>query len=88
MSDHALLRFLERVGGMDIETVRAAIAASLERAAIAAESIGITDHVIVADDMMYLVREGVVVTVLHKADARARAIVSSTNLSGDRRRAR
>mgnify|MGYP003346965204 CR=1 FL=1 len=40
VSDHALVRFLERSGSADFETVRTAIAAGLERGRAAAEQIG------------------------------------------------
>lgn len=32
VSDHALLRFIERAGGLDVESVRAALQGSLKRA--------------------------------------------------------
>ncbi len=77
VSDHALLRFLERVGGMDIEAVRSSLAASLERSQVAADSVGLTEHVILADGMMYLVRDAMVVTILHKTNPRAQAIIKN-----------
>jgi hypothetical protein len=64
VSDHALVRFLERGGGLQVEAVRAALAASLARAALAAELIGSTRYVIIADGLRYVVENGVLVTVL------------------------
>lgn len=40
VSDHALVRFLERAGGLDVEGLRAHLAASLEAAAAAAGRVG------------------------------------------------
>ena len=40
ISDHALLRFLERAGGLDVETIRLMLSRSLERAKKAATGIG------------------------------------------------
>lgn len=65
VSDHALLRFMQRAGGIDVEELRAAVAASLERAGAAAEAIGACDYSIRADGLVYCIRAGVVVTVLH-----------------------
>lgn len=54
VSDHALLRFLQRVGA-------------------AAAAMGGGDHYILADERLYLVRDGVVVTVLDECSAETRA---------------
>lgn len=64
VSDHALLRFMERAGGMPVETVRHALAASLERAFTAAEAMGGGEFSIAADGFVFVVRGGQVVTVL------------------------
>lgn len=64
VSDHALLRFLERGGGFDIEGLRAAVAVSLDRAAIAAARIGAGEYTIKADGLIYQVRDCVVTTVI------------------------
>jgi hypothetical protein len=63
VSDHALLSFLERAGGFEIEPLRAAIEDSLARAIIAAGKIGAADLVIRADGLRYVVKAGVVVTI-------------------------
>lgn len=63
VTDHALVRFLQR-SGLDVERVRADLASSLARAQAAAESLGIDDHLVVADGLCFLVREGAVVTCL------------------------
>lgn len=64
VSDHALVRFLQRAGGFDVDAVRSAIEQSLERAALAAISIGEDDYTIRADGLTYIVRGHVVVTIL------------------------
>lgn len=64
VSDHALLRFLDRAGGMDVETLRASIEGSLKRAMGVAAEIGTGDMVINADGLQYIVRNNVVVTVV------------------------
>lgn len=72
VSDHALLRFFQRVGGMDIEGVRSALETSFQRAADAAAAMGGGDHYIMADGMMYLVRDAVVITVLDECAVQTR----------------
>lgn len=75
ISDHALLRFLEQAGGMDVAGLRASLAASLERSHAAAERMGGGDHMIVSGQMVFMVRAGTVVTVSQRrspgADFRA-----------------
>jgi len=73
ISDHALVRFLERVGGMEIEAVRDALAASLHRAHQAARTLGRNDFLIRVDGAVYVVRGDVVVTVLDDKDPRDHA---------------
>jgi hypothetical protein len=71
VSDHALVRFLERAGGFDVETLRETIGLSLSRAAEAARAIGAAEYAIHADGLTYILNRGVVVTVL-RDDAGAR----------------
>lgn len=63
VSDHALVRWMERSGMVNLDPVKDAIAASLERAAAAALKLGVAEFLILADGLVYVVREGVVVTV-------------------------
>jgi len=73
VSDHALVRFLERAGGLDVEDLRERLTISLARAAEAAAALGAVDFTVKADGLSYLVCGGVVVTVLPEhATARAR----------------
>lgn len=58
INDHALLRFIERAGGFDVEGLRAAIETSLSRAALAAQRAGGVDYKIAVDGMIYVVRAG------------------------------
>ncbi|MGL5166658.1 MAG: hypothetical protein ACRC9K_12300 [Afipia sp.] len=63
VSDHALLRFLERAGGCDVEALRTSIEGSLKRAVSAAAEIGTGDLIVNADGLQYIICDGVVVTV-------------------------
>lgn len=64
VTDHALLRFLERGGGLEIEALRVRLAASLARAHAAARSVTTSDYLIRADGMIFVVKGDAVVTVL------------------------
>ena len=63
LSDHALVRLLAR-SGLDVEAIRAATERALARAHTAAEALGGADHLIVVDGLCYVVREGVVTTIV------------------------
>lgn len=64
VSDHALLRFLERDIGLDIEGLRLDLETSLDRVHRAALSIGVSDYAIRADGNTYIVRRSTVTTVI------------------------
>jgi hypothetical protein len=64
VSDHALVRFLERAGGMDVESVRQSLQIGLARCAAAARSMGSADFVIKMDGHLFVVRGDMVTTVL------------------------
>ncbi len=64
VSDHALLRFLDRAAGLDIEGLRERLNASLARAHAAARSLSGSDYLIKADGMIYVVRGETVTTVV------------------------
>lgn len=65
VSDHALMRFLERAGGFDLAPLRNAIQGSLNRAVAVADDIGTGSYTVKADGLLYVVRNGVVVTIDH-----------------------
>ena len=67
VTDHALVRFLERSGALDVEQLRALIASSLERGRRAAERAGIADYTITVDGLKYIVVNGDLITVLDGA---------------------
>jgi hypothetical protein len=67
VSDHALLRFLERAGALDVEGLRTAIEQSLQRSLDQAQKIGAADFFIQADGLRYVVRSRTVITVLAAA---------------------
>jgi len=74
VSDHALVRFLERAGGLDVEALRERLTTSLTRAADAATALGVAEFTIKADGLAYLVSSGVVITVMpDDASARRRS---------------
>jgi hypothetical protein len=64
ITDHALVRFLDRSGAAEIETLRLTLSHSLERARVGAQRAGIVDYVILADGLRYVVKDDVLVTVL------------------------
>ncbi|WP_336812274.1 hypothetical protein [Bosea sp. MMO-172] len=64
VTDHALVRFLERSGALDVERLRAMISGSLERGRKIAERAGIAEYTISADGLKYIVEDGELVTVL------------------------
>ncbi len=64
VSDHALVRFLARAGGLDVEGVREYLEQSLLRAHDAASKIGLAEYSIKADGLEWHVRNSVVVTVV------------------------
>lgn len=64
VSDHALVRWLERAGGLDVEDLRTKLEESLERAHTAARSVSSSDYLIKADGLLYVVRGEIVSTVL------------------------
>lgn len=63
ITDHALLRFLERAGGLDVEGIRHALADGLGRAHSAARTIGVDNYRIIADGMVWVIVDGKLVTV-------------------------
>ena len=73
VTDHAMLRFLERGGGLDIDAFRAKMEASLTRAHAAARSISASDYVVRVDGLTFLVRGDAVVTVFPEGTPGQRA---------------
>lgn len=72
VTDHALLRFLERAGGLDVEGVRHAIADALARAHGAARAIGADNYQIRAEGFVWIVHGEKLITV-HEERAPAKA---------------
>lgn len=68
ISNHALVRWLERTGLAEIDPLKALLARSLERAARAANTLQSSHYIILADGLVYVVRGGVLVTVLTEDD--------------------
>jgi hypothetical protein len=81
VSDHALLRILER-SGIDIEGVRSAVADALARSHALAESLGTSDHLITVDGLTFVVRGGTVTTVIRSRGPQDRAIALANDSGG------
>jgi hypothetical protein len=64
VSDHALLRYLERYVGLDIEAVRIDLESAFARAHGASMSLGVADYAIRSDGHTFIVRDGTVTTVI------------------------
>ncbi|MBY6244086.1 hypothetical protein [Methylosinus sp. Sm6] len=64
VSDHALVRFLERAGGFDVEALHASMEASLARAAAVAGALEQSRYTIKCDGLIYVVEHGVVITIV------------------------
>lgn len=75
VSDHALLRFLER-SGVQVEQLRQTVEASLDRAGRVAAELEQSEYLIVVHDLTFVVRDGTVTTILPEGSpgSRARAL--------------
>ena len=67
VTDHALLRFLERAGGLDVVGVRRAISDGLGRAHGAARAIGAEKFLIKVDGLVFVLRGDKLITVLDES---------------------
>lgn len=63
VTDHAVLRWLDRTGLIDVNALRAGIEARLARSHLAASTLGVDNYLIVADGLVFVVRDNVVTTV-------------------------
>ena len=63
VTDHAMVRWIERTGLADFAPIREALAESLSTSAEAARQIGVSNYLILADGMVFVVKDGTVVTV-------------------------
>lgn len=63
VSNHALFRWLERTGVVDIEALRGMLESALERAVVANMAMGQGECLVLSGGLVYVVRDGVVVTV-------------------------
>ena len=67
VSNIALLRFIGHRDGIDVEELRAELAASLERAHRAARDLGASDFLIKRDGLLFVIRGEQVTTVTVEA---------------------
>lgn len=86
VTDHALVRWLQRTGAMDMETMRAMLAASLARAAEAAEGLGGGYYLVLADGLVFVIDEGKCVTVLEDDGRHGRQFAAAENYRERRQR--
>jgi hypothetical protein len=71
VTDHALIRWLERVEGLDVEALRQRIAARAARCHAAATQMSVNpDYVVKGDGIRLVVRGAVIVTVLIEGEDR------------------
>lgn len=66
VSDHAVFRWLQRTGVVDVEQLRADLSRALDRSYQAAASIGGGELLILAGGLVYIVRDGTVITVVEE----------------------
>lgn len=64
ISNHAMLRWLERSGVVDIEAMRTALSAALDRAVAASAAIGGGECLILSNGLVYVIRDNVLITVV------------------------
>lgn len=64
VSDHAVLRWIERVHGIDIELIRQRIRSDLAKATVVSGKIGAPKYVVRLGPNRFVVKDGTVVTVL------------------------
>lgn len=79
VSDHALIRFLER-SGVQVEQLRATVEASLDRAGRVAAELEQSEYLIVVHDLTFVVRDETVTTILPEGSpgSRARALAHAS----------
>ncbi|WP_225205366.1 hypothetical protein [Novosphingobium huizhouense] len=66
VSDHALFRWMERAGVVDVEKIRTALAQSLDRAWQAGAEMSGGELLVLSAGLVYVIRNGTLVTVLHE----------------------
>ncbi|MCX7284381.1 MAG: hypothetical protein NTX28_10110 [Novosphingobium sp.] len=59
-----MMRWLERSGVVDIEAMRTALSAALDRAVAASAAIGGGECLILSNGLVYVVRDNVLITVV------------------------
>lgn len=64
VSDHAVLRYLQRQSGLDVEAVRAEIAALVARGVAAGTSLDAGGFTVLAGGLRFVVKNEVIVTTL------------------------
>lgn len=83
ISDHALVRWLERTGAANVRQLKRILAESLLRASEAADRVSAAHYVILADGLVYVVRDGVLTTVIEDDGRNARVRALKHQVAGD-----
>jgi hypothetical protein len=73
VSDHALVRWLGRTGLVDVEALRTSLSTALDRAYQAGATLEASEFMILSGGLVYLVREGTLVTVFNDAGRASQA---------------
>lgn len=75
VSDHALLRFIERSGLAEVEPLRLALGQALRRGHEAARAMSASDHLITVGGHVFLIKGETVVTVMEATTPASKARV-------------
>lgn len=70
ISDHALIRFLERLAGLDTDELRQKLGRSLERARRAAEQLGADEYTVKAGGIVYVIKDNTLVTLFEPQEVK------------------
>jgi hypothetical protein len=73
VSDHALFRWLQHAHIVDVEQIRTMLSTALDRAFQAGAAMGGREFIILAEGMVFVVRDDVVTTVIDEDSRHTRA---------------
>lgn len=82
VSDHAVFRWLQRSGTVDVEQVRAMLAGALDRAFQVGAAMDVDEFIVISGGMVFLIRDRVVVTVTEEDSRHGHARLLSRKTQG------